>query len=152
MPGPFTGLHGSNEITLKAIDGAGTEMILVGVQGDPSFGDRMPEQKDVVDIFCRGEYVDSLPNQQQPEDVGWSVLDSAEARAFCAWVDFSAAVPPVDVSATGGKQVQLVVIRSPIGGGGGTTTYAKARFRWAPQGGIPATIQITATCWGRAET
>lgn len=151
MP-PLTGIGTSHDYSLEAIDAAGVSVVLVGVQGDPSFGERLPSQRDVVDIFVRGLYQDSVPNQEQPEEVGWSALECAETKTFCDWVLFLSAVLPSDVSGTGAKQLKLRVTYAPPGGTPRVWEWAKARFKVTPAGGVPSTVAISATCWTRTET
>ena len=146
-----TGIHGSDQIVLKAIDAIGAEEILVDVQGDPSFGDRMPDQKEQIDIMVRGDWVDAIPGDEQAEEISWSALDTDETKIFTDFVTFRSAVVPTTVSSAGAKRLKLQVIRTPVAGTPRTEEYASCVFKITPNGGRPATVQISATCYGRTE-
>ncbi len=150
MPGPYTGIHGTDQITIKAIDSAGLEEILVGVQGDPSFGEQLPDQKEQELIMVRGDIVDAIPTDEQPEEFSWSALDTDETKVFTDFATFQSSPAPTTVSLAGAKRLKLQIIRQPVAGSARTIEYASCMFRVTPQGGRPATVQITAAqCFGR---
>jgi len=151
MAGPFSGIHSTDQITIKAIDGIGTEVVLVGVQGDPSFGERVADQKEQIDVRVRGDWVDAVPGDEQPEEFSWSALDCDDTKVFTDFVLFLSATTPTTVSVTGAKRLKLQIIRVPVSGTPRTTEYASCAFKVTPQGGRPATTQISATCYGRTE-
>ena len=150
--GAYTGIHGTDQITIRAIGASGADEILVGVQGDPSFGDQMADQKEQELIRVRGDIIDAIPTDEQEEEFSWSALDSDEAKAFTDFVTFQSIDITESVSCTGAKRLKLEITRSPVSGTPRKTTYASAKFTVTPQGGRPALVQIAASCHGRTES
>lgn len=150
MP-PRPGIYGTTNVILTAIDGSSTprSMVLVGVQGDPSWGDELPDQSEQIDVYERNEHIGKLPGQQQALAVSWSALDCAETQAFADFVLFRGTTATVSTDQIGGLAVKLRVLITPPSGSPRVIEYARAYCRISPAGGTPATIGFSADCYDR---
>lgn len=152
MPPIRTGIHTSHQIVLEAIDATGASVILVGVQGDPSFGDELPDQRTQTDVFERGLQLGRVQDQEQPLSISWSVLDCAEARAFVDWVLFRSSPLASTTDPIGGKALKLRATTTPTSGTPRQVEYARTYWTCSPAGGIPAVISLSCEAYGRTET
>lgn len=152
----MSGYHGSEHITLIAIDGAGAEKILYDVQGDPSLGSRMPDQREGIDIRVRGIQVSRLQGDEQAAEVSWQSLRSAKSRDFS---DFclaegayatGGATPMVSVDPCYPGCVKLRVVITPPCGTPEIEEWARAYYTSEPAGGTPATVTHSWQCYGRS--
>lgn len=147
----YTGIHTSHEVTLEAIDASGASVVLVGVQGDPSYGDELPDQREQTDVFVRGLQQGRVLGQEKPISISWSALDCAEARTFMDWVLFRSSPAPSSTDAIGGKALKLRVTRAPAFGTPRITEYARTYWTCSPAGGVPATLSLSCEAFGRTE-
>jgi hypothetical protein len=149
------GIYTSHDVTLTAIDGstAPRSVVLVGVQGDPSFGDEMADQRESVDVFERGLQIGAVLGDEAPIELSWTALDCDEAREFMDFVLFRPKTggTPTSTDSTGGKAMKLRVAISPASGTPRIIEYARTYWKATASGGIPATIALSCRAFGRTE-
>lgn len=155
----LTGLHHADHISLEIEDGTPQSLILVGVQGDPTFGDELPDQRTQEDLRVRGIQIGRMQTDEQPLAVGWQALDTVESRAFADLALFRGPVygaggtsPAVSTDPVGGKSLRLRVLRRPPNGPATVTTYERSYWTVTRSGARPgATLTLSAECYGRTE-
>jgi hypothetical protein len=157
--GTRTGVNTSHDWTLIAEDADGVKKVLVGMQGEPSFGDELPDQYEQVDVYERRDQLGRSQGQEQPLPVSGSVMDCAEVRDFVNFVLFRGPVygaggskPTKSVDTIGGKAVKLIAQCEPPDGVGEKIEYAKAYFTCTRSTATPNTTwAIAAECFGRKD-
>jgi hypothetical protein len=155
-----TGVNTSHDWVLQVLDATPQTLTLLGVTGDPSFGEEMADQREQTDILERGIQQGATFGDEQAIEVSWQVQDCEESREFIDMVLFRGAVygatgtaPTVTTDPLGGKSVQLKAICTPPVGTPRTVTYERTRWRCSPSGGVPSTTwTLNATCFGRSES
>lgn len=160
--GPLTGIFSSYYVTILAEDGGGHSLVLPGVQGDPAFGDELPDQRAGEDVYCRGSHVTQLPGQEQTLTVTWSALRCEESDRFVELCLHRGTVygstgtsPAVSVDLVSGRPcVKLTARWVPPGGGPPKTiVYARAYLTASPKSAANgATWDLSFDCYGRTES
>jgi len=150
------GINTSHDWTVQAEDGTPQSLTLVGVTGDPSFGDELPDQREQQDVMSRGLQIGRTFGDEQPIEVSWSAQDSQEVRDFVDLVLFrgaygpAGATPTVSTDPIGGKATKLKAICTPPNGAPRLITYARAYWKCSLSPATPAsTWAISATCYDR---
>jgi len=147
-----TGVHTSKNIILEAIDSTGASVVLVGVQGDPSFGEETPDQVEWQDVISRGKQQGRTAGDEQMLSISWTAIDCTEARAFMDWVLFRSVPPPSTTDPIGGKALKLRETRTPVVGAPRVIEYDRSYWKCTPSGGEPnATITMSCEAYGRTE-
>ena len=141
----MTGMHTSHTVILEAVDANGASRVLPKVQGDPSYGERMHDQREVVDVLVRGQFAGAVMGDEQAEELSWSAVDCDEAQAFGAWVRGESTA--VSVNPAG----DAFALKARVTKGGHVYEWSCAFWRTQDVAGTPATVTISARAYGKTE-
>lgn len=153
------GVNTTHDWTIRVLDATPQSLVLVDVQGDPSFGDEMPSQREQQDVMVRGLQVGRTFADEQGIEVSWSAIDSEEVRAFVDMILFrgdyapAGASPAISTDPIGGKALKLEATCTPPVGAPRTVSYDRAYWRASLAAAVPSSAwTLTATCYGRTES